>query len=95
MHACVHECACDECFTTKPLSHGTYIYKPKFIVPQMHFMIHPQDSLAFGIVLVGGSTPRSSRDLHSRARRGDAAAPPRVAAETPSGSGAAVLVAGG
>ena len=23
-------------------------YKPKFIVPQMHFMIHPQDSLAFG-----------------------------------------------
>ena len=22
-------------------------YKPKFIVPQMHFMIHPQDSLAF------------------------------------------------
>ena len=28
MHACVHECACDECFTTKPLSHETYIDIP-------------------------------------------------------------------
>ena len=45
-------------------------YKPKFIVPQMYFMIHPQDSLAFALSNPLPSSRRRELDWDPECYRG-------------------------